>query len=217
MNDQLSGSPVPPVSAGRAFRQALDTSGGVPGILTAAAPIAGFAIGNSLGGMTWAFIGLAVTSVVVFAVQRARRESLRSAVVGLVVAAVCAAIAAVLGEARAYFLLPTLIPAAMVLLFLGSALARRPVTGVLFNGLVGGPTSWRFRPRLMRVYILTTLAGAVVMALNFALRAVFYAADQTALLAVVLIATIPVMAVLAAITVVAARRVVAPARHSAGA
>ena len=75
---------------------------------------------------------------VTFGVRLARRESLRAAVVGLAVAGVCAAVAAFSGEARAFFLLPTLIPAALGVLFLGSVLVRRPVTGTLFNRLVGG-------------------------------------------------------------------------------
>ena len=44
----------------------------------------------------------------------------------------------------------------------GSVLVRRPVTGTLFNRLVGGPEDWRGHPRLMRVYTASTLAGAVV-------------------------------------------------------
>ncbi|WFG43824.1 DUF3159 domain-containing protein [Pseudonocardia alni] len=145
-----------------------------------------------------------------FGVRLARRESQRAAVVGLAVAGVCAAAPAFSGEARAFFLLPTLIPAALGVLFLGSVLVRRPVTGTLFNRLVGGPEDWRGHPRLMRVYTVSTLAGVVLHALNLTLRAVAYLADRPAVLAALGVAAVPAFAALAAGTLVAARRAIGP-------
>ena len=129
--------------------------------------------------------------------------------IGLAVAGVCAAVAAFSGEARAFFLLPTLIPAALGVFFLGSVLVRRPVTGMLFNRLVGGPADWRDHARLLRVYSITTLAGVGLHALNLVLRGVAYLADQPAVLAALGIAAAPMFAVLAAVTLVAARRAIA--------
>lgn len=114
----------------------------------------------------------------------------------------------VLREARAFFLLPTLIPAALGVLFLGSVLVRRPVTGTLFNRLVGGPDDWRGHSRLMRIYTVTTLVGVVLHALNLTLRALAYLADQPAVLATLSVGAAPVFAALAAATLVAARRAV---------
>jgi hypothetical protein len=191
-----------------AMRDALARSGGVVGILLAAAPAAAFVVADALGGLGWAFVALAVAAPVTFGVQLARREPLRGALVGLAVAGVCAGLAAFSGEARAFFLIPTLLPAVLGVLFLGSALLRRPVTGSLFNRLVGGPADWRRHARLLRVYTLTTLAGAVLHALNLAGRGVAYLADQPAVLAVLGVAAVPAFAALAAVTVVAARRAV---------
>ena len=120
----------------------------------------------------------------------------------------CAGIAAFSGEARAFFLLPTLIPAVMGVVFLGSVLVRRPVTGMLFNRLVGGPADWRDHARLLRVYTLTTLAGVVLHVLNLAVRGVAYLANQPAVLAALGIAAVPAFAALAAVTLVAARRAI---------
>ncbi|ALE79765.1 hypothetical protein WY02_16475 [Pseudonocardia sp. AL041005-10] len=192
------------------MRTSLDRSGGAVGILLAAAPAVAFVAADAAGGLTWAFIALAVAAPVTFGVRLARRESLRAAVVGLAVAGVCAAAAAFSGEARAFFLLPTLIPAALGVLFLGSVLVRRPVTGTLFNRLVGGPEDWRGHPRLRRVYTVSTLAGVVLHALNLTLRAVAYLADQPAVLAALGVAAVPAFAALAAGTLVAARRAIGP-------
>ena len=83
---------------------------------------------------------------------------------------------------------------------------RRPLTGLLLNRLAGGPRDWRHRRDLLRVYDVTTLVAVAVNAVNFALQATFYAADQPAVLAAAHIATGPVFALLVAATLVAVRR-----------
>lgn len=191
-----------------AMRSSLARSGGATGILVAATPAVAFVVADAVGGLTWAFIALAVAAPVAFGVRLARRESLRGALIGLAVAGVCAGIAAFSGEARAFFLLPTLIPAVMGVVFLGSVLVRRPVTGMLFNRLVGGPADWRDHARLLRVYTLTTLAGVVLHVLNLGLRGVAYLANQPAVLAALGVAAVPAFAALAAVTLVAARRAI---------
>ena len=198
-----------PATLGAAWRRSLARSGGVTGIVVAAAPAVAFVVADALGGLTWAFVALAVAAPVAFGVRLARRESLRGALVGLAVAGVCAAVAAFSGEARAFFLLPTLIPAALGVFFLGSVLVRRPVTGVLLNRLAGGPADWRDDARLLRVYTITTLAAVGLHALNLVLRGVAYLADQPAVLAALGVAAAPLFAVLAAVTLVAARRAIA--------
>ena len=199
---------VGPTTLSAAMRNSLARTWGVTGILVAAAPAVAFVIADAVGGLTWAFIVLAVVAPTTFGVRVARRESVRAALVGLAVAGVCAGVAAFSGEARAFFLLPTLIPAALGVLFIGSVLVRRPITGTLFNRLVGGPADWREHPRLLRVYTLSTLAGAALHALNLALRSVAYLADQPAVLAALGVAAVPLFAALAAVTLVAARRAI---------
>jgi Protein of unknown function (DUF3159) len=93
--------------------------------------------------------------------------------------------------------------------FLGSVLVRRPVTGVLLNRLAGGPAEWRDDARLLRVYTITTLAAVGLHALNLVLRGVAYLADQPAVLAALGVAAAPLFAVLAAVTLLAARRAIA--------
>jgi hypothetical protein len=197
-----------PVSLAGAARQALERSGGWVGIAVAAAPTVAFVIANALGGLTWAFIALAVSAPAAFGVRLARRESLREALIGLVIAAVCALAAAVTGEARGFFLVPTLLPAGWTLLFAGSALIGRPLTGVALNRLAGGPRNWRQHAPLRRIYSTTAWVAAGICFVNFVLRVVLYLMEQLAALAVVEVAVIPVPFALAAFTVAAARRAV---------
>ena len=191
-----------------ASRQALVRSGGWVGIAVAAAPTVAFVVANSFGGLTWAFIALAVAASVAFGVRLARRESHRAALVGLLIAAGCALVAALTGEARGFFLVPTLLPAGWVLAFLGSVLVGRPLTGVALNRLARGPRDWRRHAPLRRVYTVTSLVAAGICFVNFALGAVLYVTEQLAAMAVTDIAVILVPFVLAAFTVAAARRAV---------
>jgi uncharacterized protein DUF3159 len=197
-----------PASLAGAARQALENSGGWTGIAVAAAPTVAFVIANAFGGLMWAFIALAVSAPVAFGVRLARRESPRAALLGLAIAAVCALVAALTGEARGFFLVPTLLPAGWMLLFLGSVLIGRPLTGVALNRLAGGPRNWRHHAPLRRVYTATTWAAVGIALVNFVLRTVLYITEQLAVLAAVEIATVPVPFALAAFTVVAARRAV---------
>ena len=194
-------------SVAAAVRQALERSGGWVGIAVAATPTVAFVVANAFGGLMWAFIALAVSAPVAFGVRLARRESLRAALIGLLIAAVCALVAAVFGEARAFFLIPTLLPAGWTLAFVGSVLLGRPLTGVALNRLVRGPRNWRHHPPLRRVYTTTTLVAAGVCFTNFVLGGVLYLTDQLAAMAAMDVAVVPVPFVLAAFTVAAARRV----------
>jgi hypothetical protein len=196
------------VSLAGVARQALERSGGWVGIVVAAAPTVAFVIANALGGLTWAFIALAVSAPAAFGVRLARRESLREALIGFVIAAVCALAAALTGEARGFFLVPTLLPAGWALLFAGSALIGRPLTGVALNRLAGGPRNWRQHALLRRIYSTTTWVAAGICFVNFVLRVVLYLMEQLAALAVVEVAVVPVPFALAAFTVAAARRAV---------
>jgi hypothetical protein len=191
-----------------ATRRALERSGGWTGVAIASAPTVAFVIANAIAGLTWAFIALAGAASVAFGVRLVRRESLRAALVGLLVAAGCALVAALTGEARGFFLVPTLLPAGWVLVFLGSVLVGRPLTGVGLNRLARGPRDWRRHAPLRRVYNISSLIAAGICFVNFILGGVLYLTDQLAAMAVQDITFIPVPFVLAAFTVAAARRAI---------
>jgi small-conductance mechanosensitive channel len=191
-----------------ATRRAVERSGGWTGIAIASAPTVAFVIANAVAGLTPAFVALAVAASVAFGVRLVRRESLRAAAIGLVVAAGCALVAALTGEARGFFLVPTLLPAGWVLVFLGSVLVGRPLTGVGLNRLARGPRNWHRHAPLRRVYNVTSLIAAGVCFVNFTLGGVLYLTEQLAAMAIMDVAVMPVPFVLAAFTVAAARRAI---------
>jgi hypothetical protein len=99
----------------------------------------------------------------------------------------------------------------------GSILAGRPLTGIILNRVSGGPVAWRQVRRLRRVYVISTLACAAVNVANAAVQAVFYLANQPAVLAAAHAATGPVFAVIVSVTVVFARRAMPRAGRQAAA
>jgi hypothetical protein len=155
------------------------------------------------------YLALAVAGAVAvagFGWRLARHQPLRQAAAGLAVVAVCAAVAAVTGQERGFFLIPALVPFAVIAVCVASVAAGRPLTGVILNRMSGGQANWRQVPRLRRVYVVSTLVCAAVNVVNAAVQAVFYLADKPVVLAVAHVATGPVFAVIVAVTIVFARR-----------
>ena len=123
--------------------------------------------------------------------------------------AVCAVVAAVTGEARGFFLVPTLIPFAVIVICLATIVARRPLTGLMLNRVTGGPRDWYRDRALRRVHLIATGAAIGINVVNATVQAIFYGRGDTVVLAVAHAATGPVFATLVAVTVVAVRRTLA--------
>ncbi|RKS79915.1 uncharacterized protein DUF3159 [Motilibacter peucedani] len=176
------------------------------GILAAVAPSVVLVVVAAATELGWALLAAGVTSLIVLALRLRRREPLRAALVGVLVVAACAVVAAVTGEARGFFLLPTLVPFVVIAVCLGSLVARRPLTGLILNRITGGPADWPRHRRLLRVHDRATTAAIAINAVNGALQVIFYSRSDTAVLAVAHAATGPLFATLVAVTVVSARK-----------
>jgi hypothetical protein len=203
--------PVEQSAVRAAASRTLERLGGPVGLAVAAAPTIAFVAADAAADLGTAFIALGVTAVLACAVRLVRRESPGAAVAGLVIAALCATVAALAGEARAFFLPTMILPAVFVLAYVISLVARRPLMGLLVNPLSGGPQNWRGHRALRRVYTVSSLIGLVLATVNLVVRVAFYIDDQPAVLAAIQIGVPALFAVHFAVTVVAARRVAAPA------
>lgn len=213
------GLPDPPErSAVRlAADRTLDRVGGPVGLVAAAAPTVAFVATDAAAGLGAAFVAVGVTALLACGVRLARRESPGAAVAGLLVAGVCAAVAALVGEARGFFLPTTVVPALFVLAYLVSLVVRRPLMGMIVNPLSGGPRHWQRHPGLRRTYVVSTLVALLLAAANLVVRVVFYLADEPAVLAAVQVGSSTVFALHFAITLVVARRVAGRARDDGAA
>jgi hypothetical protein len=182
-------------------------------LVTAAPTVTFLAVDTLSGRLIAAVVAAATVAASTFVWQLHRREPARTTLPGVLLVAACAGTAALTGEARGFFLVPTLIPFAVILVCLATIAVGRPLTGLALNRLAGGPTDWPRIPRLRRVYTISTLACVAINTVNAVVQVTFYRADDTAVLGIAHLATGPVFAVLVALTLVAARR--SPATPSA--
>ncbi len=174
--------------------------------MVTAAPTAAFLTANAAGDLTAGLVTATVTAIAAFGWRLYRRQPLRQAALGLLLVSACAVVAAVTGEARGFFLIPALIPFAVIAVCVTTVLIGRPLTGLVLNRVAGGPADWRSVPRLRRIYTLSTLTCAAVNVVNGALQVIYYRGNQPLVLGAVHIATGPVFAVIVAVTIACVRR-----------
>ncbi len=197
-----------PTTGWRAVQETWTSRERLVDVGAAAAPSVVLLVVAALGSLGPAVAAAVSTGLLVFAVRLVRRESLRSALIGLAIVAVCAGGALVTGQERGYFLVPAAIPFVVVSVCLITVLARRPLTGLLFNRVTGGPANWFEHPSLRSVHTSATWVAIAINAVNAAVQAIFYAADKPIILAIAHVATGPIFATLAGVTLVIARRAV---------
>jgi uncharacterized membrane protein (UPF0182 family) len=182
------------------------------GVVVAAAPSILFVGVNAMTSLYPAILAAGITAVAGLVYRLVRRQAIRSALIGILIVAACAVIAAVTGEARGFFLLPALIPFFVIGLCLITIIIGRPLTGLILNKVTGGPPDWHQNRPLVRVHLTATWVAIGINAINALLQVVFYARDDTVILAMAHIATGPIFATLVAVTIVAVRKTLAAQR-----
>jgi hypothetical protein len=128
--------------------------------------------------VVYAFFGLNVAAAVAVAlgailmVERLiRRESPVNAIGGLLVTGIAAFIAVRTGKAETYFVPRALIQLGYAVVFAGSVVIRRPITGFLIAALFRADPGWWKLPAVRRAMSELTLAWAAL----FGVRAAVYA------------------------------------------
>jgi hypothetical protein len=184
----------------------LDQVGGVPGFVYSTVPVIVFVAAN-------AFLPLPLTIVVAFAAGLAlfgfrllRGEKFAAAIGSVLGVAVAVAVVALTGSARDFFAIGIWVSLAGFVVTLGSVLARRPVTGVVWNLLHGGRYDWRADRPVRRAHDLATLAAALVLGARFAVQQWLYLVDSTTWLGVARVVMGLPLTVLAALVVIWAFR-----------
>ncbi|MFK8906884.1 DUF3159 domain-containing protein [Streptomyces sp. YS-3] len=156
----------------------------LPGLAVTAAPTLAFVAAYGANGLRTAFVAATVTGVLVLACGLRARRYLQHAAVGALLAVTCAAVAVGTGQARGFFLLPMLLPAASSAACLLSVLAGRPLAGLVANRVVGGPQRWRSHPPLHRFYRWMTVGIGLVCLASLAAQAALYSRAEIAWLGV---------------------------------
>lgn len=184
----------------------LEQMGGPRGFVYSTIPVLVFVTAN-------AFLSLPVTLAVSLAaglgltvLRLVRGEKVASAIGSLLGVAVAAAIVAVTGSAKDFFVIGIWASLAGFVVTATSLVARRPITGVVWNLLHGGQHPWRAHRPVLRAHDLATLAAAVVFGARFVIQQWLYLADATGGLGVARVVMGTPLTVLAALVVVWAFR-----------
>jgi hypothetical protein len=145
--------------------------------------------------------GLAITG---YRLLRGERFSLASG--GLLGLALAIGIVALTGSTRDFFVVGIWTYLVAFVVALGSVLARRPLSGVVWNLVHGNTHDWRADRRVLRAHDVATLAAAAVSGARFGVQQWLYGSDETGLLGVARIAMGWPLTILAALVVVWAWR-----------
>ncbi|WP_235748531.1 DUF3159 domain-containing protein [Nocardia coffeae] len=194
----------------------LEGLGGVSGMVYTALPVIAFVTANAFCALPIA-IGIAIGVGLVLTGWRIKRgERFSSAVGGLLGVVVAGGIAAWTGSASDFFVIGIWAALLCGVVTLISLLARRPLTGVVWNAVHGGGHPWREdRPTLL-AHDIATLAATIVFAARFAVMQWLYLADATGTLALAKIAMGTPLTVLTVLVIIwsfrrSTKRLIGPA------
>lgn len=161
----------------------LQQMGGVSGLIYASVPSLVFVAADAVAGLHVA-VALAVGAGAATALLRlVRKEPLQPALSGLLGVALAAFIAYQTGSAKDYFLVGIWMSFALMVVFLVSIVARRPLVGVIWGALSGHGQGWRAHGPSRLGYDIATLVLAAVFASRFVVQNWLYDADATGWLA----------------------------------
>lgn len=192
-----------------------DNLGGTSGMIYTAIPVVAFVTANALAALPIA-VGVAISIALVITVLRVKRgEPIAQASGGLLGVAVAGGVAAWTGSAGGYFLIGIWLSLAGAALMLASILARRPLTGLLWNTLHDNEYAWRSSRSVVRAHYIATSTFAVLFSARYIVQDWLYDTDATGWLAFARIAMgTPLLALAVLVTVWAFRRSTAQLVHS---
>jgi hypothetical protein len=202
-----AGSPAGAAAPGAgAAPSVLDQMGGPAGFVYSTIPVLVFVTANAFLPLT-ATIAIALAAgVVLTGFRLVRGERFASAAGSVLGVAVAVGIVAWTGSARDFFLVGIWASLAGFVVAIGSVLARRPLTGVVWNLLHGGRHDWRAHRPVLRAHDVATFAAALVLGARFLVQQWLYLAEDTGGLGVARIVMGTPLTVLAALVVLWAFR-----------
>lgn len=198
----------------------LEQVGGPVGFVYSAVPVVVFVAANAFLPLAATIIVSVVVGLAIAGYRLLRGERFSLAAGGLLGLALAIGIVALTGSARDFFVVGIWVYLAAFVVALGSVLARRPLTGVVWNLVHGGTRAWRSDRRVLRAHDVATLAAAAVSGARFGVQQWLYVSDETGWLGVARIAMGWPLTLLVALVVVRAwrrssARLLRPARRTA--
>lgn len=184
----------------------LEQIGGIQGFVYSTIPVLVFVTANALLPLPLT-IGIALATGLALTVFRlARGERFALAVGSLVGVTVATAIVAWTGSARDFFAIGIWISLVGFVVFFGSVLLRRPLTGMTWSLAHGRRHDWRGDRPSLHAHDLATLASAATFGARFVVQQWLYLAEATTGLGIARVAMGTPLTILSALAFVWAYR-----------
>ena len=184
----------------------LDQMGGTKGFVYSTIPVIVFVAANAFLSLPWTLAISLAAGLGLTILRLVRGEKVASAIGSLIGVAVAAAVVTFTGSPKDFFVIGIWASLVGFVVTAASLLARRPITGVIWNLVHGRTHPWREHRPVLRAHDLATLAAAVVFGARFVIQQWLYLADATGGLGVARIVMGTPLTVLAAVVVVWAFR-----------
>ncbi|MFD5753679.1 DUF3159 domain-containing protein [Streptomyces sp. NPDC127033] len=185
---------------------ALESMGGPMGFVYSTVPVVIFVAANAFLPLPLTVSVALATGLALTVFRLTRGERFSSAVGSLVGIAITAGVVAWTGSAKDFFVIGIWAAFAGFLVTFCSAVARRPLTGIMWNLLHGGKHAWRDDRTVLRAHDVATLAAATVFGARFVVMQWLYLKDSTGWLAAAKIIMGAPLTALAAVVVIWAFR-----------
>ena len=189
-----------------ASQTVLDQIGGPWGMVYSTLPVLVFVVASSFFTLSTTIVVAIAAALALTGFRLLRGEKLMAALGGVFGVAAAGGIAAWTGSAKDFFLIGIWFALAGAVVLVGSLLARRPLTGVVWNAVHGNRYAWRQDVPTLRAHDVATLAAAIVFAARFVVKEWLYLADSTGWLAFAKIAMGTPLTVLTVLVVIWAFR-----------
>ncbi|WP_410876243.1 DUF3159 domain-containing protein [Nocardia sp. A7] len=172
-----------PIPSADPTQKLIDQLGGTTGMIYTAIPIIAFVTANALVALPIAIGSAVALALVIMGIRIARGEPAVQASGGLTGVVVAGGVAAWTGSASGFFLIGIWASLAGAVVTLGSLLARRPLTGLLWNAMHGNKFAWRQDRPSLRAHDLATFALATLFATRYVVQDWLYDTEAAGWLA----------------------------------
>ena len=184
----------------------LDQMGGPKGFVYSTIPVIVFVTANAFLSLTVTLVVSLATGLGLTVFRLWRGEKIASAVGSLLGVAVAAAVVAFTGSARDFFVIGIWASLAGFVVTAASLLARRPLTGIVWNAVHGGKHAWRTDRAVLRAHDLATGFAALVLGARFVIQQWLYVVESTGGLGIARVAMGTPLTIVGALVVIWAFR-----------
>ena len=163
---------------GTATEQIIEQMGGASGLVLSTVPVIALVVAHMFLPLMPTLAVALGAGAVLFVIRLARGEKVPSAIGSLLGVALAAAIVIWTGSVRDFFVIGIWAALAIFLPTAISVVARRPLTGMIWNAVHGGEHAWREDRPTYRAHVIATAAIAVAHLAKFVVQQWLYVAES---------------------------------------